>query len=267
MNYILHFLLNGPEIDKVSLKAVPDTIDKNNPHPKLAIVGFPVKLHSIFGRSFAATLVEHALGQVNTNSAGSYQMTGEVALTESSRGIFNTTHPPCTIDWQLIEQPYSIAKLKTWNTHDGGGYQGDIIKNGKTVGNFHNDGNGGCTMIDFWQMQGKKVVGRNRDEEDAFNAFVKTLPNVGTDLPGIRDTSEPFILEMDGDIFIGELVSDLEEKRFFKRKCAKSTWFRLEDAAPGSWMVLNTPFSEKVQEQLESKYGNKLLEIANLTRL
>lgn len=58
---------------------------------------------------------------------------------------------------------YTINALKTWDTHDGGGYQGNLLRDGKVVGRFHNDGNGGCTIIDFWKKEGGKVI-RNIEE-------------------------------------------------------------------------------------------------------
>lgn len=74
------------------------------------------------------------------------------------------------------KQPkYSINALKTWDTHDGGGYQGNLLRDGKVVGRFHNDGNGGCTLVEFWKKEKGETV-RNREEEAIFEAYVASLP-------------------------------------------------------------------------------------------
>ena len=45
-------------------------------------------------------------------------------------------------------QNFTVVGLKTWNTDDGGGYQGKLAIGGKSVITFHNDGNGGEMQID-----------------------------------------------------------------------------------------------------------------------
>ena len=70
---------------------------------------------------------------------------------------------------------YTISALKTWDTHDGGGYQGNLLRDGKVVGWFHNDGNGGMTMVEFrTKTKGGSI--RNQVEEDLYYAHIETLP-------------------------------------------------------------------------------------------
>lgn len=161
---------------------------------------------------------------------------------------------------------YSINALKTWDTHDGGGYQGNLLRDGKIVGSFHNEGNGGDTLIDFFTKKGKEVV-RNREEEKLFNDHVKTLPDVVTDMTDPHDASKPFIYKMNGDAFVAQLVEALVRKKWFKKECAKKVLFRLTTDKPETWRTLNDPYDEKAKKYLADKYGSQIAEIANETKI
>ncbi len=159
---------------------------------------------------------------------------------------------------------YTINAVKTWDTHDGGGYQGNLLRNGKVVGRFHNDGNGGCTIIDFWKKEGGKVI-RNIEEETIFKAHVATLPEkewpAAWVQPGESKTYKP-----DADDLIAEMVDKFEELKRLKRACTKKTLFLLKGDDPKEgWRTMHHPWGEKVRAHLEGKYGDQILEIANET--
>lgn len=159
---------------------------------------------------------------------------------------------------------YSINALKTWNTHDGGGYQGNLLRDGKVVGQFHNDGNGGCTMVEFWKKEKGQVV-RNQEEEALFEAHIASLPEQEWPAaflqPGESKTYKP-----DTDMFIAELVEELENLRRLKRACSKKTLFLLKGDDPKEgWRTISHPWCEKVKAHLTQKYGDQIKEIANET--
>ena len=43
---------------------------------------------------------------------------------------------------------YSVAKVKNWEGHEGAGFQGELLRDGKVIGWFHQDGNGGEMRLD-----------------------------------------------------------------------------------------------------------------------
>ena len=45
---------------------------------------------------------------------------------------------------------FTIKNIKTFRGREWDGRQGDIYYNGKKVGWYNNDGNGGCADIDFF---------------------------------------------------------------------------------------------------------------------
>ena len=44
---------------------------------------------------------------------------------------------------------FELKSFKSWDGRDGVGYQGSVWLNGRRLGTFHNDGDGGCTFFDF----------------------------------------------------------------------------------------------------------------------
>jgi len=159
---------------------------------------------------------------------------------------------------------YTINALKTWDTHDGGGYQGNLLRDGKVVGRFHNDGNGGCTMVEFWKKEKGQVV-RNRAEEEIFEAYVASLPE--KEWPAEWDrTGEAKTYKPDVDTFIAELVEAFESLRNLKRHCAKKTLYLLKgDDSKDGWRTVKHPWCAKVKDYLTKKYGDQIKEIANET--
>ena len=257
--FIIYFILKGGLlIDSLKCKEVPDA--------GLFGLGHPPKLVQDFGNDFAEHVIETALCNANEGDAGSYRTSGEVELDEKGRAAFKTEHEDCTVIWELKEQPYSISGLKTWDTHDGGGYQGNLLKDGKKIGTFHNDGNGGCIMVEFWKKVGKETK-RNKEESEAFDSYLKGLPDVVSDMPDPHDKNKVFSYPMDDDIFIADLVEEYEAARWFKRQCAKETLFRLKGDTGDNWRVLKIPYGDQARKYLEGKYANEVREVANITRV
>lgn len=266
-NFMIYFLVGGATVARLACKEMPNIILQGGKMlPGLVRAGTPLDLIRAFGTELAAHLVEVALYNANEGKTEGYEESGEYVLDEEARQAFQTDHADCTITWLLKEHPYTVSALKTWNTHDGGGYQGNLIRDGKRVGTFHDDGHGGSVLLEFLEKKGGQIV-RNKDEEEAFYAYIKTLPRVGTDMVDPHDDTKLFIYEMNSDTFIAELVEDSESIKWFKRHCAKETVFQLKGDPPEKWRTLKMPYNKKAQRYLDEKYGDKVIEIANLTRL
>ena len=146
---------------------------------------------------------------------------------------------------------YSVAKLKNWRGREGAGYQGELLRDGKVIGWFHHDGNGGDIRIDFYTLAKKKgdPPVHNREEEDMFYQYVETLPD-GT-------WPEEFgggTYKMSGEMFIVGLMEKKEAEQRLKRQCAKNTLFRLKDEPGDAWYIIKMPWSDKVKAALEAPH-------------
>ena len=97
---------------------------------------------------------------------------------------------------------YSADKIKTWESPDGGGFCGDLLRDGQIVGTFRDDGNGAGAYVDAFI---------NVEEETLFRAHIKACPDVVTDMPDHQDSSKFFSYKMNDDTFISSLVGQYIE--------------------------------------------------------
>jgi hypothetical protein len=107
-----------------------------------------------------------------------------------------------------------IKGLKTWATHDGGGYQFSLYEAGKKVLFVHNDGNGGC--LDLEPLDGGDFLQR-------LNAHCKTLPPRSLDYLGLKNETLP----VDIEIFLEELLSNYEQAKQITKAKKKGVVFTL----------------------------------------
>jgi hypothetical protein len=140
----------------------------------------------------------------------------------------------------------TIKALKTWNTHDGGGYQFTLMSALTTIARVHNDGNGGCTDIEPVGQLGKDIMAK-------LDAFCATLP---------KDESFGIAIDITSDIWLEELMSDFEAQKAFASRVARAKKagnlvFTLPEDAPLSWRTVKLggrPLENGVA-YLSKKYG------------
>lgn len=114
---------------------------------------------------------------------------------------------------------YSIRNLKTWDSREGGGFQVDLLRDGKAVAQVTNRGDGGA--MDFRWSEGQPTVEvkalkydgselsyKGTDEEALLWAHCRTLPPY---------EEAGFTGHMDPDMLVSNLVDDLELERQVKR--------------------------------------------------
>ena len=101
---------------------------------------------------------------------------------------------------------FEIKGLKTFVGRDGMGSQGNIYYNGKKVGWYNNQANGGATDIDFdgSKEQYSKMMGLLKE---AMRKYYERYP-----------LTEPYAdLEPNEDIFIDDLVCFTQDEKEFKK--------------------------------------------------
>jgi hypothetical protein len=136
-----------------------------------------------------------------------------------------------------------IKGLKTWATHDGGGYQFNLYEDGKKVLFVHNDGNGGC--LDLQPLDGGEFLKR-------LNAHCKTLPPRSLDYLGLKNETLP----VDIEIFLEELLSDYEQAKQIAKAKKKGIVFSLNGNAK-EFYTLATLDMAKAIAYLDKKYPSQ----------
>lgn len=135
-----------------------------------------------------------------------------------------------------------VRKLKTWNTHDGGGYQGELLVDDKPALHFHNDGNGGETRIEPL----------NKDLMAALDAHIKAQPPRSVDV----GTGEPWITPCDIQYVIADAIDDHEHTKRMKRLCKTKTLFQLRsEMATDVIRQIPQPYTDKLKAHILEKYG------------
>jgi hypothetical protein len=137
----------------------------------------------------------------------------------------------------------TIKGLKTWATHDGGGYQFNLYEDGKKVLFVHNDGNGGC--LDLEPLDGGEFLKR-------LNAHCKTLPARVLKYDGLPDMT----LEMDVEIFLEELLNDYEQAKQIAKAKKKGIVFTLNGNTKQFYTLTNSDTAQAIA-YLDKKYPNQ----------
>lgn len=144
---------------------------------------------------------------------------------------------------QFIKQNnYGIKNLKTWDTEDGGGYQGTITIGGKPAFCFHDDGNGGEMRIsnksDLYERAKTDSLLLLDDDSVEYN----------------QRTGGKFAIEM-----LAAAVMDFHELR---KICKKNTVIELSED-DDQYTVYKKPYSTAFSERLRREHGENLIFIVN----
>jgi hypothetical protein len=136
-----------------------------------------------------------------------------------------------------------IKGLKTWATHDGGGYQFNLYEAGKKVLFVHNDGNGGC--IDLEPLDSGEFLQR-------LNAHCESLPPRSMDYAGLPNTTIP----IDAEIFLEELLTKYEQEKQIAKAKKKGIVFALHGKEK-QFYTLATLDMAKAIAYLEKNHPNQ----------
>lgn len=118
---------------------------------------------------------------------------------------------------------------------------------GKKAAEVRNSGQG-CSNMFHWYDQ---------DAHKAFDAYLKTLP------PDMTYPDTP--LAIDGDIFVGDLLSKHLMLKTYKRWIKKHnrTAYRLKTQKKGEFTIWALPYTPEVKARLEKEFGDNLDMIVN----
>ena len=137
----------------------------------------------------------------------------------------------------------TIKGLKTWATHDGGGYQFNLYEDGKKVLFVHNDGNGGC--LDLESLDGGEFLKR-------LNAHCNSLPPRVLSYEGLPSMT----LHMNAECFLEDLLSNYEQAKQIAKAKKKGVVFTLNGNTK-EFYTLSILDMAKAIDYLDKKYPNQ----------
>jgi hypothetical protein len=136
-----------------------------------------------------------------------------------------------------------IKGLKTWATHDGGGYQFNLYEDGKKVLFVHNDGNGGC--LDLEPLDGGEFLKR-------LNAHCASLPARVLKYDGLPEMT----IEVSSETFLEDLLSDYEQAKQIAKAKKKGVVFTLNGNTK-EFYTLSILDTAQAIAYLDKKYPNQ----------
>jgi hypothetical protein len=145
---------------------------------------------------------------------------------------------------------FQIKGFKTWNTDDGGGYQFNLYLDKKKFAYVHNDGNGGCIDMKFYDL---KFMGGQYGWDESpsaivWNKYVKSLGQWKSDFGAINGTEW---FDHDTDTAIGILVEEYEMSKHRK----KGILFRLLTDSENAFRTITTHDMDLAVAFLDKQYG------------
>lgn len=162
---------------------------------------------------------------------------------------------------------YEVKNLKTFMGMDCPGYNATIYRDGVKVAFVIEEGNGGPLNI-RWADEAAGRVDipwfNYKDEPMTYRA-TKEEALMMESIRGQTWDCNGKMIQKDLDIYIGELVNEMENTKRFKRICKTKTLFRLKGDSKEEWRTFNVPFSKRLKDHMVTKYGNKIEEILNET--
>jgi hypothetical protein len=128
---------------------------------------------------------------------------------------------------------YTLARVQTFRSLDGGGYNADILKNGKKIAEAHDDGNGGGVLVNY--DAATKYFGRgtpDADFEADAMAWYKSRPE------NAKYAESPHAAMFSVESFLGRLLEKHETTKRITRDMKKNVVIRPAAAKPGTWSVI-----------------------------
>ena len=140
---------------------------------------------------------------------------------------------------------YTVRKVKFFMGGDCPGYNAELCREGTPVAFVTNCGDGGPSNFDWYK--------RDLSEEKLLLSKLagRTVKIIGENFP------------LDPELFVSELIVGHKREVAIKRRCVKSTCFRLKGQKEGDYMVLPVVYSAELGAGLHKSYGETLEVIYN----
>lgn len=145
---------------------------------------------------------------------------------------------------------FEIKGFKSWQTDDGGGYQFNLYLDGKKFAWVHNDGNGGCIDMKFYDL---KYMGGQYGWDESPSAIIwgKHVKSLGKWKSKFGEINGTEWFDHDTDTAISELVNQYELNKYRK----KGILFRLSTDSEDAIRTIKTQDKDLAVRSLNKMFG------------
>ena len=164
---------------------------------------------------------------------------------------------------------YSVKNVKTWNSREwgpNGAYSCTLYRDNKRVAKVTDWGDGAPPIYE-WFDKGDKVTATIKNYQG--NDFERVFTKEEKRYYDFLQTQTYYCDYQEKDVAWSEdgypchLVGEFEEERRMKRLCKNKTVIRCKENAEGEFYTFKTPFSNKMKQALQAKYGDNIVEFVN----
>lgn len=152
---------------------------------------------------------------------------------------------------------YKIRKLKSFEGHEGLGFNCELVRDNKPVAYAINDASGGG--VDFrWYDNAQPKVDINTYDHQGKPHTYKGTPEEKLFVMQANKFFYEFMGSQhrhNAETYIEGLIDDYTLDRRFKRLSRTRTIFRLMEDKPDAWRTLDKPYNPHMAKYLDNKYG------------
>ena len=150
-----------------------------------------------------------------------------------------------------VKSEYTIKGIKTFMGMEGRGFNATLYRNGRKAAFFIDDASGGPLQIDWV----------NKKEEEIFKAFIEEEREK---IPADQMYhGTPYRGLFNDEIWLGDKVNELENKKRIRRLAKKNTVVQIGDEIGTDKMSYFKGTGPEIRAWIEKKYGDQKLKFLN----
>lgn len=150
------------------------------------------------------------------------------------------------------DHDYSVKAVKSFDTHDGYAWNGNVYKGTKKIATAYHRGDGGEPRVDF----------KNPADRKEMEVLVATLPEIKPDNPNLP--GEYTFRMKNAEDFIEQLVEDELERQHWKKQCRNKTLVEISSPDGGKPIFsYDRRYSPEFAVKIREKFGSRLIRIIN----
>ena len=161
---------------------------------------------------------------------------------------------------------YEVRNVKGFTGEDCPGFNASLYCDGQKVAFVIDSGNGGELTFQWTDRNEPKVDIKwvnHKDEEIVFKGTPEEA-KIHNLLFGQKMEFEGKLRGQKSlELFVAELVNEVENNRRFKRLCKTKTLFQVKGDEKGSYRVIKQIYSKRIRDFIERTYGDQVEVILN----
>jgi hypothetical protein len=160
---------------------------------------------------------------------------------------------------------YTVRKVKKFMGREGHGFNAELVRDGVPVAFVLNNADGDCHRFDWYDKSGRETIDVSDYPHEA-QRLASVFPGEAALRGHILGRTMTILGEehrLTPDMFVAELIDNHEFTLVMRRRCKKSTCYRLKGQKPGEYKAMAVVYSAETGAALRKRYGDELEKIYN----